>query len=61
MGEQMTVTQAAEYLDVTRGRVKQLIEQKRVDAEKIGSVWIITRKSVEHYAATRQGPKAKKK
>jgi len=41
MPQYYSVSQAAELLKVTRQRVLQLINKGRIEAEKIGSYWIV--------------------
>ena len=36
-----TVTEAAKKLGITRQRVQQLIDAKKLTAKKVGSVWIV--------------------
>ena len=46
----MSVTQAAEYLYLTRQQVLNLCKDKKlIGAEQIGEFWVIPRESVEVY------------
>lgn len=42
----MTVSETAEFLGVNRARVDQLIKTGKLDARKIGEVWIVDKHSV---------------
>lgn len=50
----MTVSEACERLGVTRSRIYALIADKRIRAEKSGSIHKINAADVEAYAATRK-------
>jgi len=52
MTDEVTVTQAAEILNVTRQWVLRLINKDKLDARKLGHQWVITRESVEDYKAS---------
>lgn len=41
----MTVSEVAEFLGVNRARVDQLIKTGKLDARKIGEVWIVDKTS----------------
>ena len=57
----ISVKEAAEILGLTRIRVAVLCKQGRFSgAEKIGSVWIIPRESVENFTRLPPGKKSKK-
>lgn len=50
----MTVTEAAELLQVSEGRVRQLVKAGRIaDAGNVGSAHLVQRASVERLAAAR--------
>ena len=57
-----TVTEAAEYLDVTRDAViKAITTRKSLPAEKIGPIWTIKLKDLEYYKTYHKGKVGKKK
>ena len=57
----MSVTQAAEYLSLTRQQVLTLCSQKKlIGAEKIGEFWVIPKGSVETYRYLKRHKKSKK-
>jgi site-specific DNA-methyltransferase (cytosine-N4-specific) len=47
-----TTKSAAEYLQVTPGRVRQLIIEKRIKSEKYGRDHLISEGELKQYAAT---------
>lgn len=49
----MTTTEAAEKLGVSKTRVLQLIKNGSIGAEKIGNVWLVDRQSVENRASAK--------
>ena len=57
----LSVKQAAEALGVNRQRVQQLIESKRLPAEKVGAFYVIREIDLELVRERRTGrpPKAK--
>ncbi len=58
----MSVTQAAEYLALTRRQVLRLCRQKKlIGAEKIGEVWVIPKGSVEAYRYLKRHKKSSSK
>jgi excisionase family DNA binding protein len=52
----MTTEEAADYLDITSGRVRQLVSMGVLPKEKIGNSNLIPIESIKQYAANR--PKA---
>jgi excisionase family DNA binding protein len=44
--EQISTTEAAKRLNISRKRVHQLIEEKKLPAKKVGKVWIIEAKDL---------------
>lgn len=46
-----TVPDAAKILNVSKRRVRQLINEKRLPAEKMGRQWIMRREDVVAFAA----------
>ena len=44
-----TVKQAAEILDVGDQRVRDLIQEGRLEAEKIGQMWFVDKASVDNF------------
>jgi excisionase family DNA binding protein len=59
----LSVAQCAERLGVSRWRVNQLIEAKRLPAEKVGRAYIINEKNLEAVRERKPGrpPKPKLK
>ena len=57
MSESVSVTQAADILNVSRQQVLRLVNAGRLDAQKIGNYWVIKRASVEAYKAKRKQSK----
>lgn len=57
----LSVKQAAAALDVNRQRVQQLIESKRLPAEKVGAFYVIREADLEFVRERKAGrpPKAK--
>lgn len=47
MSRLMSVSQAAEYLGVSKQRVHVLIQKGFLKGEKLGEIWVVDRKSVE--------------
>ena len=59
----VTISQAAEQLEVTRDAVYNLITRKRLPAERVGSVWLIQQADLDAYKVSvahkqRPGPKS---
>lgn len=52
----MTVKEAAEALGISEGRVRQLIGEGVLDAEKFGGLWVVTEDSVEARKVGNPGP-----
>lgn len=50
----MTVGEVAQVLGVIDRRVRQLIEDKTLPAEKVGRDWIIRKRDLDGYMAKRQ-------
>ncbi len=63
MSEWMTTREAAENLGVTDSRIRQLIAEKRLPAQKFGHVNMIDKKDLELVKNTKRGrpPKVKGK
>ncbi len=62
--EELSVTQAAEVMGVSRSAVQQLVMRGRLPARRIGHVWIIRRADLdayieEHAKRRRPGPPGK--
>lgn len=57
MEELLTTKQAAERLGVTTRRVRQLIEEKRLRAVKVGRDWAIPPAELERHEQKRPTPK----
>jgi excisionase family DNA binding protein len=57
----MTVDDAADFLEVTPGRIKQLIESGAIRGEKWGPAWMVDRLSVHAYSTTPRKPGRPKK
>ena len=51
-----SVTEAAQRLGVSRMRVHQLIDQKRLQVQKIANIFVIPESSLRKYESTRRGP-----
>ena len=51
----ITTNEAADVLHVSRQRVLQLIQEKRLDAEKFGNVYMIERGALERIEAKPKG------
>ncbi len=51
MAKLHTTESAAEYLQVTPGRVRQLIIEKRIKSEKYGRDHLIPERELKQYAA----------
>lgn len=45
----LSTTEAARILGVTRERVRQLCDEKKLKAEKLGRDWRITPRAVDEY------------
>jgi len=45
----LSTTEAARILGVTRERVRQLCDEKKLKAEKLGRDWRITPRALEEY------------
>jgi excisionase family DNA binding protein len=52
----MTVSEVAEYLGVTGGRVRQMILAGELPATKFGKNWAIARKDVHEFAKIERKP-----
>lgn len=52
----MNTTEAAEYLGITRVRVRQLIQADSLKATKVGRDWVIRYGDLVRFAAHRRGP-----
>lgn len=52
--EEISLTEAADLLKVSRTRIWQIIQEGRLSARKIGKQWVITRESVEAYDRQRK-------
>ncbi|KKM88427.1 hypothetical protein LCGC14_1258770 [marine sediment metagenome] len=46
----LTVSEAAELIGVTEGRVRQLLKSGDLLGEKFGTQWVITRAEVDRFA-----------
>lgn len=47
----MTVSQTAEFLGLTTGRVRQMLREGDLSGEKIGDwMWVVHRRSAEKFA-----------
>lgn len=58
----MTLQEAADYLQLSKVRVRQLRDEKRLTSEKVGRTVLVTRESVERYERERKAggwPKGK--
>jgi excisionase family DNA binding protein len=53
---QMSVTQAADTLGLSRAAVHKAIKEKRIDSAQYGNVILVDRKSVERYRTKRKPP-----
>ena len=55
----MTVSEAAQRLDVTEEGIRQAVRRGRIKAIKLGTMWWLYTESVRDYEATRQptGPR----
>jgi excisionase family DNA binding protein len=51
----MTVTETAEFLDLSRQRVLQLIADNYLPARKVGSVWIVAAKDARAFKRLPRG------
>lgn len=49
MGTQISVEEASLQLGVSKQRVRTLCRQEKINARKIGNIWIIEQKSVDQY------------
>ena len=56
MDEMMSVPQVAEELDISEGRVRQLLYEKTLKGERVGWQWVILRTDLEAYKAVRRKP-----
>lgn len=56
----MNARQAADTLDVTVGRVRQLVDAGRLRAEKIGRYWLVQSGDVAEYQLSRRPDRARK-
>ena len=45
----ITVSQAAKEFDFTPGHISRLANQGRIQAEKIGPIWLVERESLQEY------------
>ena len=54
----LSTTEAARILGVTRERVRQLCDEKKLKAEKLGRDWRIMPRAVEEYQRKRDLPAA---
>ena len=52
MEDMLTTKEAAEYLDVSMARIRQLIGAAQVCAQRNGKSWLVERASLDAYAAT---------
>jgi excisionase family DNA binding protein len=52
----LSVPQAAAELDVTEGRIRQLLYSGMLKGERIGWQWVIERAEVERYKTERRPP-----
>jgi excisionase family DNA binding protein len=57
----ISVTQAANFLGISRAAVHKAIQQRRLKARKIGNLVIVDREDCEAYAAARQTPRSERK
>jgi len=55
----ITITQAAQLLNLTRSGVRDLIVRGRLQADRIGSVWVLSKADVEAYRAERDERRAR--
>ena len=55
----MTVSEAAQRLDVTEEAIRQAVRRGRIKAIKLGTMWWLNAESVRDYEASRQptGPR----
>lgn len=51
LNEYVSTKDAAKILQVTQRRVLQAIEEKRLDAVKVGGRWLVKRESLYKYKA----------
>lgn len=56
MEEIVGVTQAAVELCITPGRVRELIHEKKLPAQKVGREWAILRKDLDTFKALDRSP-----
>jgi len=62
MNDYLTTKQVAKELNVSHGRVQQLVAEKRITVTKIGRDNLITRAALDEFKATRStrpGPRPK--
>ncbi len=49
MDDLFTLTQAAEYLDVTRQSIHILLKNGKLEGRRLGSMWVFTRAALDAY------------
>jgi len=52
----LTVPQAAERLNLSRGRILVIIRSGRLKAQRIGPMWVIEEADLVDYRGRRRGP-----
>jgi excisionase family DNA binding protein len=57
----ISVTQAANFLGISRAAVHKAIQQRRLKARRIGNLVIVDREDCEAYAAARQTSRSERK
>ncbi|MBQ3376993.1 MAG: helix-turn-helix domain-containing protein [Synergistaceae bacterium] len=56
IGENLiSITEAMQVMGLSRAQIVKLCTAKRLNAKKIGGVWVIERNSAEHYKPAPRG------